>query len=417
MKKTLIITITALLIITAALAAVLLIALNKGGSVPKPDVSDDLGWEDLPEVLPYETDIADADSLLSEGKVLEALSLLEESASKYPDKTEIVQHLDYIRSHTVITRMKYSDSDGYGYEYTYDKNGNILTYTDTMGYSASYTYDESGNNTYFTNSYGYSYNDTYDGNERVKRETSDGAVFTYTYKDGNLFSQDYSYGGFTTHTEYDSFGNITAYNDGEGTAYSAIYDQSGNVLSYERNDGYWFRHTYDASGNETYYENSEGTTRNYTYNDMGLLLEYTSNKGDRETYTYDEKGNLLRWESKNGDWKNYGYDASGNCTSYEDNAGNRTIDEYDESGNNIYHEESNGYSFTRSYDEAGNCIYEEVQSDLEWYCAVYDADGRTLALDGSFGKYDYEYDEMKNPTHAGNDFRSEDREYDYLYIP
>jgi len=44
--------------------------------------------------------------------------------------------------------------DGYWEEYTYDKNGNILTYKDSYGYWEEHTYDEKGNELTYKNSDG-----------------------------------------------------------------------------------------------------------------------------------------------------------------------------------------------------------------------------------------------------------------------
>jgi hypothetical protein len=38
----------------------------------------------------------------------------------------------------------FTDSSGYGYEHTFDKNGNTLTYKDSHGYWREYTRDENG---------------------------------------------------------------------------------------------------------------------------------------------------------------------------------------------------------------------------------------------------------------------------------
>jgi YD repeat-containing protein len=46
------------------------------------------------------------------------------------------------------------DSRGYGWETTYDSNGNELTYKDSNGYSSEYTYDSNGNQLTYKNSDG-----------------------------------------------------------------------------------------------------------------------------------------------------------------------------------------------------------------------------------------------------------------------
>ena len=55
----------------------------------------------------------------------------------------------------VIVYKFYTLSDGgYSYEYTYDKNGKVLTYKNSDGYWSKYTRDEKGNELTYEDSCG-----------------------------------------------------------------------------------------------------------------------------------------------------------------------------------------------------------------------------------------------------------------------
>ena len=56
----------------------------------------------------------------------------------------------------------YTYPDGYWYEYTYDKKGNVLTYKDSKGYWEERTYDKKGNTLTYKDSRGYWFERTYD---------------------------------------------------------------------------------------------------------------------------------------------------------------------------------------------------------------------------------------------------------------
>ena len=91
------------------------------------------------------------------------------------------------------------DSDGYSWEKTYDKNGNVLTYKNSNGYSWEKTYDKNGNQLLSQDSDRVSWVRTYDknGNCLTYKNLKSGAlvvyaVYTYddhghqlTYKDSN----------------------------------------------------------------------------------------------------------------------------------------------------------------------------------------------------------------------------------------
>ncbi len=74
----------------------------------------------------------------------------------------------------------FKNSDNYSWEYTYDKQGKILTYKNSNNYSCESTYDKQGNRLTYKNSDNYSCESTYDkqGN-RLTFKNSNGVVETY----------------------------------------------------------------------------------------------------------------------------------------------------------------------------------------------------------------------------------------------
>ena len=55
------------------------------------------------------------------------------------------ESLEERHSNGEMSYKYYIDSNGYSYEYTYDKRNNKLTYKDSEGDSWERTYDENGN--------------------------------------------------------------------------------------------------------------------------------------------------------------------------------------------------------------------------------------------------------------------------------
>ena len=79
-----------------------------------------------------------------------------------------------------------------------------------------------------------------------------------------------------------------------------MYDSKGNRTYYEDGDGYWFKAEYNSQDKETYFEDSNG---------YWLKREY------------DSKGNMTYVENSNGYWSKTEYDSNGNETHYEDSYG------------------------------------------------------------------------------------------------
>jgi hypothetical protein len=171
-------------------------------------------------------------------------------------------------------------------EYTYDKNGNLLTersyFGDEMMTEAIYTYDDHGN---VLTKY-------YDNGEDAWTET-----YENTYENGVLTEvKNYSHNVLQERFLYDSDGNEILhayYYDGEeGSRYESTYENGKLVLLAEHSDG------------------EETSREEYTYNDNGDLLTRIVKTEGVEDYCqeniYNDAGQLIEIKYLNDD----GYSAN-----------------------------------------------------------------------------------------------------------
>ena len=56
----------------------------------------------------------------------------------------------------------------------------------------------------------------------------------------------------------DKNGNLTYFEDSNGSWGKRELDSNGNVIYYENSNGFWWKSEFDSNGNEIYYEDSKG---------------------------------------------------------------------------------------------------------------------------------------------------------------
>tara|TARA_R110000737_G_scaffold265005_1_gene272774 strand:+ start:180 stop:752 length:573 start_codon:yes stop_codon:yes gene_type:complete len=155
----------------------------------------------------------------------------------------------------------------YSYEYTFDKNGNILTYKNSDDYSYECTRDKFGNVLTFKNSEDYSSEFTYDKNgneltfknsEGVKRGFKTPVEETKTKimlnKNGNTENL----------KEYHENGGVSyRFKKLDDYSFEYTYDENGDELTFKDSNGYSCESTFDKNGNELTFKNSEGVKRGF----------------------------------------------------------------------------------------------------------------------------------------------------------
>lgn len=97
----------------------------------------------------------------------------------YEFKSGILSYTKHLKYESIYDHfnkcIKYKSSKGFGWEKTFDKNGNLLSYIDSEGCRRDYTYDSFNNKIHGIDEVGFTWKKTYDqdGNE-LTYEDSDG---------------------------------------------------------------------------------------------------------------------------------------------------------------------------------------------------------------------------------------------------
>ena len=287
-------------------------------------------------------------------------------------------------------------------QYSYDKNGNVLTETSFKGDAISYVYD--------------------DLNRVLNEKLSDTDKITYTYdtgtyNKGRLVSANYNDGNYKIYN-YDVLGRMT-------TATTTIYNEHF-VLKYEYNlagalskviypNNYQVSYSFNSIGqvNSVSLDKGQGATTlvgNITYNQNGQMTHLERANGITTDYTYDpdQAFRLTRILSTTATSTlqdlNYTYDDVGNILTIADNA-NTDLQKsatytYDDLNRLLTatvtytnHSDKN-YTQTFTYDSIGNMTSNSDLGTMNY------ANGQPHQL-SSYGTRIFVYDTAGNMTRNG----------------
>ena len=309
------------------------------------------------------------------------------------------------------------DGNDHATEYTYDKNGNMLSLTDALGNSERFTYEPVFNQVAtYSDKNGNSYSFSYDGHGSLtsmsgplgfsQRNTYDthGWPLTSTDANGNVTTTSYNDDGTTASTmdaagnitryEYDSYGNIASVTDPLGRVTRYGYDAMGRVASIIDALGGVTTVSYDKLGNIVRVKDALNHITAYSYDAVGNVLTKTDAMGGVYTLQYDGKGNVIRAVNPLGQVQDMTYNDRNKLTSVTNSAGETTTYDYDVVGNLMSISLPNGNIISYDYDDANRivAIANNIGVIVKY---TYDAAGNKLSeTDGEERTVRYAYDAL-----------------------
>lgn len=158
-----------------------------------------------------------------------------------PDNQELICTYD---RHNKLIKTKLNDVI---YEYTYDRNYNIVEEKNPLGNTKSYTYDNEGNTT------------------EVKDEEEN-----------------------ITKNEYDSIGRVVKQIDGRNNETTLKYDRNNNIVEIKTAENIINKFEYDKESRLTKEIDGENHFVKYEYDGLGNILKKTTESNEITTYTYDK---------------------------------------------------------------------------------------------------------------------------------
>jgi RHS repeat-associated protein len=326
-------------------------------------------------------------------------------------------------------------------EYTYDKNGNIISIKDPNGRITNNTYDELNRQTAGTNAFG----------------TSDEATTKYGYDGvGNLTAVTDANNHHTTYYEYDAVNRQKKVTDALGKVTSQkTYDAAGRVISSTNMYGEITTSTYndvthqmtmsntlgasiqktDAFGNIIESKDAVGRINTYKYDQLNRRIYSKDYRGGETFDSYDGFNNLIARQDASNNVTKFEYDALNRRTNTKDSIGQISRVEYDNVGNKIdeyltvndgdvrhnkyaYDQLNRQYSMTTAvgtsaaatmqtgYDKVGNVVG-TLDALGRVTLSTYDNLNRQTAITQAFGTIDattssYKYDKVGNRLEETN---------------
>ena len=298
----------------------------------------------------------------------------------------------YDRNGNVLTRTEgvTADFEGYTTTYTYNNNDQLLTEEDPMEGRTIYTYTNTGKVKTITNAMGATTEYKYDANENVIKVTDPLLSETrYEYDGLNRLISERRYGTsvsdpiqITTY-EYDGNGNIKKIGHWQhnGTQEELIslelftYDANDQVMTYTIADekGMDGEHAttsygYDKNGNLTSIMDPMKNERRINYDSLNRATRFINEKGIKEgkggtvTFEYDAMGRIKRAENEDAAVTEYTYDAKGRVTSIKDALNHFKRFQYDARDRVISETDENGVTRVFEYDSVGNLLSKSTYS-------------------------------------------------------
>ena len=366
-----------------------------------------------------------------------------------PDNQELIYTYN---KHNKLIKTKLNDVE---YEYTYDKNYNVVEEKNPLGNTATFTYDNVGNTVEVKDEEDNTIAYTYDELNRVIKQTdSRNNDVNIKYDRNNNVVEIKTAENITNKFEYDKEGRLTKEIDGENHFVSYEYDGLGNILKKTTESNEITTYTYDkhnvmtsmtdALNNTERYETNlnkqitkkiqkDGTIYKYNYDRVKRLtstidpmnyrinliyslgddiLKTTDTLGRQVNYEYDILHNQTKKIDANSNIELYTYDYRGNITKKIDRRETTQNFKYDLTDNLIEWTDANNNKTTYVYDKVGNILeFRQPNGALTKY--EYDNNYNRIKLTNPRGKITtYTYD-RDNRLISETDPLGNVKRYDY----
>lgn len=254
--------------------------------------------------------------------------------------------------------VKIEEAGGQETSATYNDRGDLLTATDALTLVHSLRYDAYGNLTEEIDPLGHSIQRDFDPNGRVvsesrQRTTADGTEETVTRNttydaNGRLVSvrigeaslqrsndalgrqvSSTDLGGQTTHSHFDSRGQLIRRIFAGTTSEQWIYDAEGRAIQRTDRAGRSTHFEYDAAGRLLKTMFADGAEERRAYDAAGQLLTLTDSLQRATQFEYDAGGQLVKETRPDQTVIETSYDGNGNRISRKDPLGRVTQWSYD----------------------------------------------------------------------------------------
>ncbi len=254
------------------------------------------------------------------------------------------------------------EADGYRYvagddlEYTFDREGKLLSRKNRNGSIDNFLYNDKGQLTEVQGANGgtlyYHYNR--EGNlYRVCDHTGREVRLWYSYrvlqKFVNSLGQAYTYG----YNENLRLESVTTPRGIIGVRNS--YDSANRVVKQFMPDGSVVELKYDDEGKCTYAKNQNGYITSYQSDDRFRNIQ-TESKGGKEKFKYNDNNQIIFYEDKNGHQTRYQYDEKGYLTGVINALGEQQNFTYNKEGKLLFYAIDGKEVLKNEYDEKGHLV-------------------------------------------------------------
>ena len=262
------------------------------------------------------------------------------------------------------------EPDGYHYaagkdmEYTFDKQGRLLTRKDRNGNTDRFVYNSSG--------------------QLCEARGANGGILYYRYnKEGNLYHVS-DHTGREVCLRY-SYRVLQQYINPSGQTYTYQYNENLRLESVTTPRGIeGVRNVYDGANRVISQTLPDGGTAEFLYDDEGKRTYARDQNGYITSYESDDKFRNIRTLYKDGE-ERYAYNDNDQRTLYVDKNGNKTQYSYDEQGNLIKIQDALGIVKNFTYNTEGKLLTASIEGDqlLE---NIYDKDGHLIRTTDALGR-------------------------------
>lgn len=299
---------------------------------------------------------------------------LEEYQIDDDDPVEIEVNFDYGDGEFTSTVQTPIPSGTFTQDYTFNQNGMVTEYSSDTD-NVVVDYPSSGVN--------------------VLRPTDtnlNGVSIEYEYdSDGNVTEIDKGNGDSVETFDYDGHNNLTEYTDANGNITNFYYDNDENLVEIVDALGNSIYYTYDSYGQLISVTNQEGITVDYTYESDGALSSVSAPEGLTSSFSYDGVNRLLQ-RNDNGLVSSYDYDDNDNLTYFSNSGGYTTTYDYDANDNLTEITNANLIDTSFVYDDQDRVIEEHFDNLVKEY--EYGDEGYLEEYTKPSGMdIDYEYDD------------------------